>query len=217
MTVRAYDKVTVQGQTLDNYTYAAFQVAQGMGPNDDDWTIIKGSYKPDDASSPSSGTHAGGGALDISSFNHEQRVRQLRACGFAAWFRVAIPGLWEEHIHCELIGNVKASPSAKAQWKDYINYLSGLVGSAPDDTWHPFPKGGPPLVFRWGKYQAENRRVEALRSSLNHAGKDIGKAIRNAQNDAQADTLRAQSKALDNMNARFRYQPELYVVTRGKG
>lgn len=210
----AYDRVQYQGVTLDEVTKAAFLVAQGAGPDDDDWTIIKGSYVPDDCDTGSSCTHFGGGAIDCSPFNWQVRVPQLRRCGFAAWHRPALPGVWEEHIHAELIGNAKASPQAKAQWNDYINYLDGLVGHAPDNTWHPFPQGGPPLVFRYGLYTAEQTRVKNLKSALHTTGTSLEKAVMNAQSDDQADSLRQMNRQVGNMAAAFRYHPSLYVTER---
>jgi len=216
VTTAQYGKVTVQGHTLDNLTAAYFRCIQAANPDDPDWTLIKGSYVEGDCDTGSSCTHGGGGAMDVSAFNHEKRVHIGRAWGGAAFYR---PPNWdgkggEEHIHIELLGNIKATPQAKAQWAQYINYTDGLANAGPDNTWHPFPKGGPPLIFKWRLYQQEVSRVANLKAAIRSASTATEKAISNAQNDKQADTLRAQARALGNMRSDFRFKSGLYVVER---
>lgn len=205
----AYEKVTVQGVTLDKLTYAAFQVAQAHSKKDNDWTIFQGSYHP--GVGPSGGTHDGGGAIDISPFNWKKRVRALRLAGFAAWHRPAIPGLWGEHIHCVLIGNKMASQAAKDQIPDYVNYKDGLAGHGPDRTWHPFPSGGQPPAFQYDLWKTEEKRVEVLRNTLDRLLDQTHQAIANAQNDLQRKVLSDQYRHLKNMHSEMRLQVSLFV------
>src|SRR5947208_1544445 len=98
MTSDAYDKITVDGHTFDRITYALFLIAQARPNGDNGWTITQGSYTTGVAQS--GGTHAGGGAFDITTGgNADQRVHALRAVGCAAWHRLPSEGDWPEHIH----------------------------------------------------------------------------------------------------------------------
>lgn len=189
----AYRTTEVQGHTLDNLTYAAFLTAQARGKGgDNEWTITQGSYNT--SVSQSGGTHDGGGAFDLTPFNADQRVHALRAVGFAAWHRLPSEGDWPEHIHAELIGNRKASTSAKAQWASYLAGRNGLVSNLVDRTWHP----DPPVTFglkqyvAWKREQAEiARRAAARDKALDRAIDDLITARANtdgveAKNDVQA-------------------------------
>ena len=136
-----YGKTDVRGHTLDNLTdYALLAVEKRLGYNPRSLTVVQGSYNGGAGKvSASAGTHDGGGAVDLTPANWEQKVHAMRAVGFAAWHRTAIPGVWEEHVHAVLIGNEKLSPSAQAQVTDYRNHRDGLAGHGPDNTWHPDP------------------------------------------------------------------------------
>ena len=96
-----------QAHTLNLRTILMLQAAGHRLRANCTLTVSKGSYTgPDDSSE---GTHAGGGAVDIS-VRPENRcgrrikrmVRALRAVGFAAWFRN-----WpdNEHIHASAISD----------------------------------------------------------------------------------------------------------------
>jgi len=131
-----YAKTTHDGKTVDCLTDAALLEAERrLGYP---LTIVQGSYNRGGVSQ-SAGTHDGGGAVDLSPWDWEKKVRVMRAVGFAAWHRPAIRGVWAEHIHCILIGNQKLSPAAAAQVVDYRNHRDGLAGHGPDNTWHPNP------------------------------------------------------------------------------
>lgn len=100
-------RLSYQGQVLNQRTVAMLQAAGKRLGASCVLTVVKGSYTGPD--SLSSGTHAGGGAVDIS-VRPENRcgrrikrmVRALRAVGFAAWFRN-----WSgnEHIHASAISD----------------------------------------------------------------------------------------------------------------
>ncbi|MGH3660028.1 MAG: peptidoglycan-binding domain-containing protein, partial [Micromonosporaceae bacterium] len=74
--------------------------------------LTQGSYT---SSNPNSaGTHAGGGAVDISvsglsSTNRWRMVRELRRVGFAAWLRTPSQGDWGYHIHAIAVNDTDAS------------------------------------------------------------------------------------------------------------
>lgn len=134
-----YGKTDIRGHTLDNLTdYALLAVEKKLGYNPRSLTIVQGSYNAGGVGA-SAGTHDGGGAVDLTPANWQDKVHALRAVGFAAWHRTAIPGVWSEHVHCILIGNAKLSPAAAAQVVDYRNHRDGLADHGPDNTWHPDP------------------------------------------------------------------------------
>lgn len=152
----AYERTTLDGHTVNRRTLAAFLTAQARPQTDNDWTVFQGSYNAGGVSQ-SAGTHDGGGAIDVSPFNWEQRVHALRAVGFAAWHRPAIPNLWGEHIHCILIGDKEMSPAAREQVAQFRNHQDGLAGHGPDNTWRPNPE----VVFDYPAYLKEQARLKA--------------------------------------------------------
>jgi hypothetical protein len=151
----AWDHVTFRGHTLNKRT-AAFllDVEAELGYK---LAIIQGSYNP--GVSASGGTHDKGGVFDCwDVFNddpeHIQHV--LRKHGGFGWFRPTIPGLWNQHIHCGVLGDTDMSPTLAAQIPDYRNYLDGLASHAADNSWHPFDKGNDPKpVFDYPQWLKE--------------------------------------------------------------
>ena len=134
-----YERTTVRGKTLDQLThYALLAVEHRLGYRPLSLDVLQGSYNPGGVGA-SAGTHDGGGAVDLTPLEWQHKVRALRAVGFAAWHRPAIPGLWGEHVHAVLIGNDKLSPAAQAQVRDYREHRNGLADHAPDPSWHPDP------------------------------------------------------------------------------
>jgi hypothetical protein len=136
---RPYALTSRQGHTLDVIThYALYAVEARLGYRYGSLDVLQGSYNAGGVKA-SGGTHDGGGAVDLSPANWPDKVHALRAVGFAAWHRPAIPGLWGEHVHAVLIGNAKLSPAARAQVDDYRHHRNGLADHGPDNTWHPVP------------------------------------------------------------------------------
>lgn len=144
-----YRKTTHDGKVVDKLTHQALlAVEKRLGYT---LTILQGSYNAGGVAA-SGGTHDGGGVVDLAPYDHENKVIALRAVGFAAWFRPAIPGLWSDHIHAVLIGNAKLSDAAKAQVADYYAHKDGLAGHRPDKTWRP----NPIPVFKWRRFWAKS-------------------------------------------------------------
>ena len=129
-----WERVTVDGETVDKFTAAALQVAGADGGTG--WHILQGSFSDDVAASGS--THSGGGVVDIAPTDGdwEGAVTALRKVGFAAWIR-NVPGHGQagsgEHIHAVLIGDEQMSDQAAVQVQSYLHNDNGLAGSAPDD------------------------------------------------------------------------------------
>lgn len=137
--VSPYAKTTHGGKVVDEITHQALlAVEKRLGYNPGSLTVLQGSYNAGGVSA-SAGTHDGGGVVDLSANEWERKVRALRAVGFAAWYRPAIPGLWGAHIHAVLIGNKKLSDSAARQVYAYYEGLDGLASGGPDNSWHPDP------------------------------------------------------------------------------
>lgn len=138
-------------------TLAMLETAQQIygGPGDL-LRIIQGSFSNNVAAS--FGTHAGGGAVDISIRDPRQEsvvlwdeaeamVMALRYAGFAAWFR-QIGDLGEgsgAHIHAIAIGDRELSAAAQKQVSGDGGYFEGMDGLIPPYGPNPDPHGGPIL------------------------------------------------------------------------
>jgi hypothetical protein len=111
--------------------------------------LAQGSYTT--AVAASGGTHAGGGALDVSVRNltTDQRksvVWALRKQGFAAWLRTPAQG-FVYHIHAIAVGDHEMSAAAAQQ---VVWYKQGLNGLWPP---HQGPDDGPRVA--WTEYRQE--------------------------------------------------------------
>jgi len=123
--------------------------------------VIQGSYT--DAVAASFGTHAGGGAVDISvrvaltssvilsETEQLDLVRALREAGFAAWLRLPtdLNPPTSLHIHAIAIGDAELSEAARRQLAGPEGYFRGDDGIPP--AWggpHPDRYGGP-IVCGW--------------------------------------------------------------------
>jgi hypothetical protein len=121
--------------------------------------ITQGSYT--EAETSSFGTHAGGGAVDISIRDPADPARilydeahnmvlALRRAGFAAWFRDVgdlHPGS-PMHIHAIAVGDRELSPAAQEQLSGPHGYFRGMDGLPHEDGPHPDRHGGP-LLCDW--------------------------------------------------------------------
>lgn len=95
--------------------------------------VVQGSYNAGGVSQ-SAGTHDGGGAVDLNPTSHPHEVvRELRAVGFAAWYRTSAQGPWNPHIHAIAIRDAELSSGAKNQVSAYYSGRNGLANNAPDD------------------------------------------------------------------------------------
>lgn len=157
-----YERVTFNGYTLNERTLwmlrRAVELYTGRG---DPLRVTQGSYSTtEDASF---GTHAGGGAVDISirvksnpqlilsEAEANELVLALRQAGFAAWLRLpndlTPPVL--THIHAIAIGDAEFSPAARRQIDGQEGYFRGLDGVIPEFGGpHPDRHGGP-IVCHW--------------------------------------------------------------------
>lgn len=116
------------------------------------YRITQGSYS--DSVGASAGTHAGGGAADLSTrgYSREQAlalVTELRKRNGCAWLRTAEFG-WSgtEHIHVIVRDEPDLSPAAQRQVADYDRGLNGLASQGrdpfPRPPQHPYDPGGTP-------------------------------------------------------------------------
>lgn len=166
-----YTIVHVNKWLLNRRTYAMLQYAAELyqvkcGPEPcpidiSGSAITQGSYN--DSEPGSFGTHAGGGAVDISVISQtnprytilyneiEPLIHALRIAGFAAWFRdlgEVYPGS-PLHIHAVAIGDKQLSPAARDQIEGPFGYLRGYSGlPTKNGTPQPDPHGGP-IICQW--------------------------------------------------------------------
>lgn len=126
----------VRPKTVDWKTRSALEEAERrLGYR---LTIVQGSYNAGGVRQ-SAGTHDGGGVVDLLAWDWKHKVRVLRAIGFAAWYRPAVPGLWGAHIHAVLVDHGRLSASAAAQVAAYRAGRDGLKGNRVDTFWRPDP------------------------------------------------------------------------------
>lgn len=150
-----YTRVVVNGHTISARTLAMLKAAQRLYPGPGDLLrLTQGSYRDD--VSASFGTHAGGGAVDISIRDPRQAgrflweeaeamVAALRYAGFAAWYRAPGdlgPGS-AAHIHAIAVGDAELSEAAQEQVTGAGGYLNGMDGLVPPYGPNPDPHGGP--------------------------------------------------------------------------
>ena len=124
------------------------------------YAITQGSYS--DTVSASFGTHAGGGAVDLSVLrretytvlwdNLEPLIHALRAAGFAAWVR-DYGELYSDspiHIHAIAIGDQELSPAAEEQLAGEAGYFRGYSGLPVERYGSPAPdRYGGPVICQW--------------------------------------------------------------------
>lgn len=126
-------KVTWRGQRFDSRTV---EMLKEVARRTKAYTQpSQGSYST--GVSASGGTHAGGGAVDISisglsAGEIKEIVRVMREVGFAAWQRSPSEGPWVGHIHGVAIGCSDLAPVAARQVTAFKKGLSGLASGKPD-------------------------------------------------------------------------------------
>ena len=151
-----YTRLDVNGETLNARTLAMLTQAQRLYGGEIELTgyaITQGSYT--EGESASFGTHAGGGAADLSVLRQgtyevlwddiEPLIHSLRAAGFAAWLR-EYGELYTDspiHIHAIAIGDAELSPAAQEQLTGESGYFRGYSGL-------PVEMYGPPTADRYG-------------------------------------------------------------------
>lgn len=151
-----YTRLEVNSQTINQRTLAMLAHAQELYGGELDLAgdaITQGSYT--DSVSASFGTHAGGGAVDLSVLRKgtytvlwddiDPLLRALRLAGFAAWLR-EYGELHPDspiHIHAIAIGDRELSPAAQEQLTGEAGYFRGYSGL-------PVAMYGTPTSDRYG-------------------------------------------------------------------
>ena len=159
-----YQRVTIGKQIINARTLWMLQLAQALyRGRGDPLNVVQGSYT--DAVAASFGTHAGGGAVDISVRVKDQPaavldanemaelVTALRQASFAAWVR--LPGdlspATATHIHAIAIGDRELSEAARLQLDGPAGYFRGLNGIPPENGGTQPDRYGGPIVCEWMK------------------------------------------------------------------
>ncbi len=159
-----YRKLKLNGYTVNRRTYAMLAYAAALYHGEIDLlgaSITQGSYN--NSVKESFGTHAGGGAVDISVVapnrsryvvlydDVEPLVHALRQAGFAAWFRRSgelSPGS-PMHIHAIAIGDKELSRAAQDQLTGPYGYFYNYNG-LPQKSGTPQPDAhGGALFCAW--------------------------------------------------------------------
>lgn len=157
-----YDRISINGRMLNMRTYEMLEYAASIYGGVIDITgsaITQGSYTS--AVEASFGTHAGGGAVDLSVMfpgtytiheeDIEPLIEALRLAGFAAWYR-DFDDLYDGspvHIHAIAIGDQELSFAARQQLTGPHGYFLGFDG-LPKEGGVPNrdPHGGP-ILCSW--------------------------------------------------------------------
>lgn len=178
MNTDPYKRLTRDGKTVDAITDAALSAAEKrLGKK---LSVVQGSYNGGKVAA-SAGTHDLGGVVDLMPWDWQEVVPALRAVGFAAWYRPAIPGLWNAHIHAVLIDHGNLAPSAARQVQAYLARRNGLKDNAPD----PDPGWIGSARFSWRDHVAAEKAAadKALRGKLYKAQRAARKAGRLSMRD----------------------------------
>ena len=157
-----YEILEINGHRLNQRTFEMLQKAQTLYDGPIDITgdaITQGSYT--NAVEASFGTHAGGGAVDLSvmspgtfSILHEEidpLIEALRQAGFAAWYRdfdELYPGS-PVHIHAIAIGDRELSLAAREQLAGPYGYFWGYNGLPANDGVPTRDPHGGPVMCDW--------------------------------------------------------------------
>lgn len=124
-----------RGKKFDAKTKAALVAVDKFVGADFPIQPTQGSYST--SVGASAGTHAGGGAVDLSvrELNRNQievLVFVLRAHGFAAWHRTPDEGDWPAHVHAIYAASTDLSAPARRQVESLRRGRNGLKGDGPD-------------------------------------------------------------------------------------
>lgn len=133
-----FELCTYNGARMDQQTKVRVQTLEA-GPLKDlaPLTIFQGCYNAGGVAA-SAGTHDKGGVLDFAPFEYGRKVKAWRTLFGPAWHRVAITGLWGEHIHVVSAHGGNLAPSAQRQVGYYYRGLDGLADMARDpNQYHP--------------------------------------------------------------------------------
>jgi hypothetical protein len=180
-----YTRVFVHGWWLNQRTLAMLKHAAELYGGSIDITgtaIIQGSYSRAGWGRFNTGSHLGGGAVDLSvrpghvvrPLYHELEplLNALRVAGFAAWLRdhselFMGPDL---HIHAVAIGDKEQSPEAAAELTGPFGYFRGYSGMpGPEGAPELDPRGGPVLCqwMRDAGYADLSQAAESLARPAN--------------------------------------------------
>ena len=158
-----YTRLEVNGSAINQRTFAMLTHARELYGGEieiNGYAITQGSYST--AVTASFGTHAGGGAVDLSVLRQgtytvlwddiEPLIHALRAAGFAAWLR-EYGELYADspiHIHAIAIGDQELSGSAQDQLTGEAGYFRGFSGLPVDLYGAPRPdRHGGPILCQW--------------------------------------------------------------------
>lgn len=160
--VEDYSRTTINGMQINNRTFSMLQQAATLYKGKIDITgvsITQGSYTSEVEAS--FGTHAGGGAVDISVMEPgtwtvlwddlPELISALRQAGFAAWVRdldELYPGS-PIHIHAVAIGDHELSPDALEQIVGPYGYFNGYDGLTEEYGGPKLDRAGGPILCAW--------------------------------------------------------------------
>lgn len=157
-----YTRVQINGESLNQRTLSMLVHAKEIYAGEleiNGYAITQGSYAND--VSASFGTHAGGGAVDLSVLRRGTwivlwddvgpLIDALRRAGFAAWLR-DYGELYTDspiHIHAIAIGDRELSAAAEGQLTGAAGYFRGYSGLTDADGAPTPDRYGGPILCAW--------------------------------------------------------------------
>lgn len=157
-----YERILINGRMLNQRTQEMLEYAASLFGGIIEITgsaITQGSYTS--AVDASFGTHAGGGAVDLSVMapgtytiledDIEPLIRALRLAGFAAWYR-DFDQLYDGspvHIHAIAIGDRELSSAAREQLIGPHGYFFGYNGLPVEGRTPALDPHGGPILCEW--------------------------------------------------------------------
>jgi len=157
-----YRRTTINGQIVNVRTLWMLRLAAKLykGPGSP-LRVVQGSYT--NKVDASFGTHAGGGAVDISiraaaaphdvlpTAEANKLVDALRRAGFAAWLRTPddLDPPATLHIHAIAVGDRELSEPAQAQITGPIGYFAGYDGVPEEQGGTKRDRHGGPVICNW--------------------------------------------------------------------
>ena len=158
-----YELIEINGMVINQRTFSMLLNAQKLYGGELELTgyhLTQGSYN--NSVSASFGTHAGGGAVDLSVIQYgtyqvlfddiDPLIQALRVAGFAAWLRdfdQLYPGS-PIHIHAIAVGDRDLSQAAKDQLTGDSGYFRGYNGIPQPIGKQPVAdEHGGPVICQW--------------------------------------------------------------------
>ena len=199
-------KVTRNGEAISGRVSALLDdAAQAANVPRSLIVIVQGSW---DDGSLSGGTHTGGGAFDLRTWNMTKAQREalqleLRRRGVAAWLRGYGDGTtFDPHLHGIVCDEPGLSPQARQQCTAYANARDGLARNGPDPYPRPKQTGFPKTQPEEEDMNADqDRKLDEIHNWLSKVANPHAATPTNIRIDQGVELLLSRTIATDGLDA----------------